>query len=561
MAADSRDKTAFMTPFGLYEWRVTPFGLTGAPSTFCHTMNRVLAGLDNVLSFVDDICIFSTTLEEHIVHVQQVLERLRQANMQVRLSKCSFAQPEITYLGHVVSGQGIRTDPAKISAVRDFPTPKTIKNVQEFIGLASYYRRFVPNFAQVAAPLLELRKNESFTWTQEREIAFNTLKQRLIEAPTLAQARMDRPFIVKTDASNVGIGAVLSQLDDDGHERVIAYGSRRLSDSEQRRATIENECLAIIYAVQRWRQYLLNAHFKIYSDHRPLQWLMKHKDGNAKLLRWAMKLSEFGTVDIVYKKGELNTDADALSRNPPDTGRVCVVQVTHDAGANDQDTDAEILEDFDYRTTDAPVSLSNSFDSELTSTLAQLQREDEEVNDHITFIEDEDGSHTEHWPTSKRLRIATLSTVMTIIDNLLYLVRPATGNLPIRHCLVVPKKLQDPVLRLCHEHAGHMGTSRTLARLYAKYYWRRMGTDGIKWVKSCQHCLCRKLKPKQDGLLRPILSADAPWSRISMDVLKGFATRATSESWLSPTISLATPSQQPSRRRTRMRLLECCSTM
>jgi len=524
MALDSRDKTAFSTPNGLYEFKVMPFGLTGAPATFQSMMNRILGDYVNkfVLTYLDDVCIYSSTFEEHQKHIRLVFDRLRKANLQIRLSKCTFAQRELVYLGHVISGNGIKTNPEKVTAVSNFATPTTVTNIQEFLGMASYYRRFIENFSLIAEPMQRLlHKGTPFVWTEEQQHAFDTMKQRLVEAPILVYPRLDRPFIVKTDASNVGIGAVLSQLDDEGHERVIAYASRRLSSSELNRPTIEKECAAIVWSMKKWKAWLLGSQFKIYSDHKPLQWLLKSHHDNPKLQRWASTISEFGNVEITYKKGELNLDADALSRNPIEsTGKVCVVRLADTDAVND-DPKEWILR-YDDVGTEKQMPQPTKLDKDLIPVLARVQREDPELADYIAFLEDHTGATLKDWPINKSMRIAALTSTMTLINHVLYFIRPPSKNSAIRYCLVVPESLKDIVLTLSHERSGHMGASRTLARLYSKYYWIGMFTQGLNWVKSCNRCRNRKTQPSRDGPLKPIDMPEGPWQVIGMDVLKGF---------------------------------------
>ena len=248
-----KEKTAFSTSRGHYEFNVMPFGLTNAPATFQCLMECTLAGLsgEQCLIYLDDIIIFSTTFEEHLQHLASVFDRLRSAGLKLKAKKCSFANTHVNYLGHVISRHGIEPDKAKIAAVSTYPTTQNCKDVKQFLGLSNYYRRFIPAYAQIAEPLHHLlrKTSESFQWTAECEAFFNALKAKLTTSPVLAYSRFTAPFIVSTYASNSAIGGILSQVQE-GHERVIAYWSRQLQKAERNYSTIEREVLAVVEAVR-----------------------------------------------------------------------------------------------------------------------------------------------------------------------------------------------------------------------------------------------------------------------------------------------------------------------
>ena len=261
-------KTAFKTHHGLYEFKVMPFGLTNAPATFQAAMNILFALLLRkcVLVFMDDILIYSATLEEHLQHLEQVFTILQENQLYVKLSKCSFAQQELEYLGHVISAAGVQTDPAKISAVRDWPVPTNVKQVRGFLGLTGYYRRFIKHYGIIRWSLSDfLKKDAVFTWTPTTEAAFQSLKTALAQAPVLALPDFKKTFMIETDASNNGIGAVLMQ---EGHP--ISYLSKALGPKAQALSTYEKECLALSMAVEKWKPYLQHREFTIYTDHKTL---------------------------------------------------------------------------------------------------------------------------------------------------------------------------------------------------------------------------------------------------------------------------------------------------
>ena len=312
---DDIPKTAFSTEGGHYEFKRMPFGLKNAPSTFQRVMDNILRGLHNeiCLVYLDDIIIFSTSLDEHIQRLKSVFDRLRKSNFKLQLDKSEFLQKTVQYLGHIITPQGVKPNPDKVSAIKRFPIPRTQKDIKSFLGLLGYYRRFIKDFAKITKPLTKcLKKNAKVTHDQNFIDAFNTCKEILVNDPILQYPDFSKPFILTTDASDVALGAILSQgtLPND---RPVAYASRTLNETESKYSTIEKELLAIVWACKHFRPYLYGRKFTIYTDHRPLTWLFSLKEPNSKLVRWRLKLEEF-EYDIIYKKGKLNTNADCLSR-------------------------------------------------------------------------------------------------------------------------------------------------------------------------------------------------------------------------------------------------------
>lgn len=309
-----RQKTAFSAN-GHFEFLRMPFGLKTAPATFQRTMDNVLRGLQGLhcMVYLDDVIIFSSSLDEHIQKLRLVFDRLRQTNLKVQLDKSEFLQKEVLYLGHIITKDGLKPNDDKIKAVMNFPLPKTTTEIKSFLGLVGYYRRFIPDFAKLTQPLTAcLKKRNKIIIDQNYIDAFNKCKELLTHAPLLQYPDYDKPFILTTDASNVALGAVLSQ-GQVGSDKPVAYASRTLSDTETRYSTIERELLAIIWATKHFRPYLYGRKFYIYTDHRPLAWLNSLKDPNSKLTRWRLRLQDFD-FEIIYKNGKQNTNADALSR-------------------------------------------------------------------------------------------------------------------------------------------------------------------------------------------------------------------------------------------------------
>jgi hypothetical protein len=269
-----------------------------------------------VLVYIDDIIIYSKTYEEHLEHLRNVFTLLENAGLKINLEKCDFFKTKLAFLGHIITVEGITPDPAKIEKVRHYPIPQDKTNVRAFLGLASYYRRFIKGFTTIAKPLHNLtRKNTTFEWKPEHQVAFDALKEHLISVPIMTYPDFSRKFILATDASDWGIGAVLSQKDEGNLEHPIAYASRLLSAPEQNYTTVERECLAIIWAVRHFKHYLHGPKFDLYTDNSALTWLKNRSQPKGRVARWIFELSEYD-YEIIHKQGRLNANADALSRLP-----------------------------------------------------------------------------------------------------------------------------------------------------------------------------------------------------------------------------------------------------
>ena len=296
IAEQDKEKTAFRTSSGqLFEFNQVPFGLCNAPATFSRLMDRVLAGLhwETCLFYLDDIIVFSSTWEEHLARLREVFERLRPAKLKLGPTKCTFAAKEVSYLGHRVTEEGLLPDPALLAAIRDIPPPKTATEVRSFLGLASYYRRYVKGFAAIAAPLHALtRKDALFHWSEDCQAAFDQLKVRLTTSPITAFPDFSQEFWLYTDASTAGLGAILAQVRD-GKERIICCASRALNKAEKSYPATKLECLAIVWAVAKFRPHLMAMPFEVYTDHYALQWLKTMRTGSALLHCWSAALEEY----------------------------------------------------------------------------------------------------------------------------------------------------------------------------------------------------------------------------------------------------------------------------
>lgn len=315
MTAEDMAKTAFSAEGGHYEFTRMPFGLTNSPATFQRVMDNVFKELIGkcCLIYLDDIIIFSSSLQEHMQDLHKVFSKLKSTNLKLQVKKSEFLRKNIEYLGHVISADGIKPNPNKLTAIKNFTLPKTRKEIKSFLGLLGYYRKFIRDFARITKPLTTQLKGKKTVKIDQNFIdTFEICKTLLCNDPISQYPDFSKQFILTTDASNVALGAVLSQ-GSLGSDKPVSFASRTLNETEQNYSTVEKEMLAIIWAIKYFRPYLFGKKFKIVTDHRPLTWLMNFKEPGSKLVRWRLKLLEY-EFEIVYKKGSQNVVADALSR-------------------------------------------------------------------------------------------------------------------------------------------------------------------------------------------------------------------------------------------------------
>jgi len=319
VADEDQSKTAYITEDGLYEFTVMPFGLSNAPASFQRMMDRVFKDYKGkfVSVYLDDITIYSKTFKDHLQHLQLVFNRLREVDLKLGEEKCEFAKTELCLLGHRIGREGRKPDPAKVEVVRNWPTPQTVKDIRSFLGLASYYRKFIPNFSIIAKPMFRLiQKDVPFEWTSACRMAFEKLKDSLVNAPILRHPNFDKPFILYTDGSYDGLGAVLSQKDENDQEVVIAYASKTIVGAQEKYGATELEMLAIRWAVEQFHVYLLGKPFTIITDHLALKFPFKKMILNSRMNKWILYLQQF-SYQIEYKPGRAHKNVDALSRRPP----------------------------------------------------------------------------------------------------------------------------------------------------------------------------------------------------------------------------------------------------
>ena len=317
MRAADMEKTAFATHNGHWEFRVMPFGLANAPATFQRLMDLVLSGLHltHCLVYLDDVIMFAPTEEEHLRRLDPILERISKAGLTLKPSKCHWIKDSVKFLGHIISGKGIMVDPGKIDSVSNFPIPKNATDVRSFLGLTSYCRRFIKDFASRSKALADLtKKKRIFKWTEEGQKSFDDLKSCLTTAPVLRCPDFNLQFKLYADACDYGIGAVLAQETSDG-EVVVAYASRLLKSSELKYAVLQNEALGIVWSLKHFYPYLYGRHFTIITDHRPLKWSKTTNAPNNLFAHWINEIQAYD-FEIIHRPGRLRSNAGTLSRNP-----------------------------------------------------------------------------------------------------------------------------------------------------------------------------------------------------------------------------------------------------
>lgn len=485
----SRDKTAFTIPGRpLYQFARMPFGLCNAPQTMCRLMDKVLPAelRQFVFVYIDDLLVVSKCFETHVDRLRAVAKCLREANLTINMAKSKFCMTEIRYLGHIVGNGCIKPDPGKVEAITNFPIPRTIRQVRSFLGMCGWYQRYIAGYAALAAPITDLLKKHSrFSWTTEAQSAFEILKDKLTSAPVLSHPDFTKPFVVQCDASNSGVGGVLYQIDDKGDEHPIAFMSHKLNGAQRNYSVTEQECLAAILSLKKFRGYIEGMPFKVVTDHASLKWLMSQKDLNGRLARWSLKLQGYD-FSIEHRKGKENVVPDALSR-------VYVEELL----ASDEpdglvDLDDEAFNHPDYEALKSPALKD-------PDRLPDLQ-----VRGNRLYIR-------------KRHRGSELS--------------------PDKTCwkLWIPKILTNSIIKSYHNPplSSHSGMRKTLDKIKRHYFWPNMVPEVRNFVRKCE--VCKECKAPNATLRPPMgkqVSVERPWQRLYMDLLGPYPRSKSGNSML-----------------------------
>jgi hypothetical protein len=507
IAPEDRQKTAFSTENGLWEFNVLPFGCCNGPGTYQRLMDRVLSGLqwETCAVYLDDVIVWSATVQDHMTRLREVFTRLREAHLKLQPSKCQFLKSEVSFLGHRISEAGVATDPEKVGAVRDWPKPVNVEQVRTFIGFASYYRRFVKGFADIAAPLHRLtQKGLKFAWTDACDDAFNKLRQKLSTTPVLSAVRHDGDFVLDTDASDTGLGVVLSQLQD-GQERVIAYASCGLSKRERQYCVTRRELLAVVYGTKYFRHYLLGRPFLIRTDHNSLRWLRSFKNPEGQVARWLERLAEF-EFTIQHRPGKNHANADGLSRICRQCGQEAEEQTTLPVS---NITPEETLDKWNPAWTVGEVQRSQDEDADI-SVIKKWIRDGprpsrQMVSGYGTVV------HS-LWAQWDRLIHST--------SGVLYRRWTEEGRL-VKYQLVTPRAFREEIMKALHDSVtgGHLGMFKTSEKLRERFYWPGWQTDVELWCRQCAGCAARKppaAKPRAPMVIR---ASGYPLQRIAIDLL------------------------------------------
>lgn len=470
----SREKTAFAVPGrGLFQFKVLPFGLRSGSQAQQRLMDKIFGpkAEPNVFVYLDDLIIISSSFEEHLQILQWVKEMLRDAKLTINLKKCQFFRNSLNYLGFVVDSEGIKTDPKKVSAMVNFPRPRTYTELKRFLGMTGWYRRFIYQFSSVVAPLNELlkgkKKYQKLSWNSAAEEAFSNIKNYLISAPLLSSPDFSVPFSVQCDASQYGAGCVLTQVQNDV-EKVIAFASRTFSNLERNYTVLERELLAILFAFEKFRCYVEACPHKVtvITDNASIKWLNNLKDPSGRLSRWAVKLHQYN-IDIVHRKGRHNIVPDALSRAP--LPEVCLLEFA-----------------------------SEKLDPWYSKMLKEVSKKSEKYK---------------NWSVREKTLYKFIPNVTDINTNIK------------EWKVVVPVAYREEVLNSCHSDptSSHLGFYKTYKKICEEYYWPKMRQHVLQFVKSCLICQAQKIPGTlPQGLMGTQKKVSYPWQCISMDLMGPF---------------------------------------
>lgn len=530
MDPEDRPKTAFSTTKGLYEFNVMPMGLVNSPATFERLMENVLRGLqwEECLVYVDDIIVMGKSIDQCVDRLEHVFDRLKEAGLTLKPSKCNFFKKSVSFLGHVVSEQGIQCDPVKIEAVQNWPVPQNLTEVRSYLGLCSYYRKFIEHFASIARPLHKLTsKDVKFAWCQLCQEAFIALKTLLITAPILAYPQREGQFTLDTDASGECVGAVLSQ-EQQGIERVIGYFSKSLMKAEMNYCVTRKELLAVVLAVKHFHVYIYGQKVNLRTDNSAVSWMRSLKCPTGQTARWLEVLGCYD-LDVKHRAGRSHGNADGLSRKP-------CASCTRQQELNDN------------------IRSQEEIRCSLQTTRLAVIHEAVQTEDHSTGLRPSQG-WLEGWdPEAMRQDQLDDPVIGVIMREVEEGIKPAwkdisdrsprykalwstwkslhlRGGLLFRKCphheddiewqLLVPLGKRQDVFSHLHEHrtGGHPGAERTIKRISQAFYWEYMADDIEIMCRQCEECGKDKAPPKKSRAPLTQQISGAPLERVAVDLM------------------------------------------
>lgn len=483
----SREKTAFsVIGRGLFQFVTMPFGLCNAAQTQQRLIDSIFGPQyePNIFCYLDDIIVCSATFEEHIKLLSVVRDKLKEANLTINTKKCEFFKTSLKFLGYVVGGNSLRTDPDKISAMINYPRPTTTTEVKRFIGLCSWYRRFIKDFSTLVSPINDLlkgkkKKRESISWSSEAESSFIKIKEALVSSPVLSQPDFSQPFTIQCDASNTGLGGVLTQVLD-GEEKVIAYASRSLSRAERNYSVTERECLAVIFSIEKFRPYVEGTKFTVITDHYSLLWLSNLKNPTGRLARWSLRLRQ-NSFDLVHRKGADHVVPDALSR---------------------------------------------MFEESVPPEISTLGVDIDRIDPWYANLREQVRASPDRYPQWK------LESEMLYKFVPCYL--PVKTNI-LEWKILVPKPQTYDIIRSCHDPStsAHLGFYKTLSRIRELYYWPKMRHQVLRYVRSCKVCGAQKAtNAARIGFMGKEKEAKFPWQIIAVDLVGPLPRSKKGFTWL-----------------------------
>lgn len=517
VAAEDRDKTTFSCHAGTYRYKRMPFGLATAPATFQRTLDMVLSKFNwrTCLVYLDDVIIFSEDVESHFVHVDRILSALQHAGVSLNLKKCEFFTNTVKYLGPIIRPGTLSIDETKVVALTKAQHPRNHTELRSFLGFCNVYRRFVQNYSQIAAPLNALLKKgiplQLEPFGPDEANAFSTLVTNVTNPPVLALPKPGLPYSLDTDASAYQVGAALFQTHDNGERKPIGFWSRTLLPAEKNYSVSERECLAVVFALQNLRPYLQGEKFIVHSDHASLRWLMGISEPSGRLMRWRLRLSEFD-FQVVYKKGKLNTQADALSR---------LTTLGSTVVAPDEDIPCFLIQDSPRPCVHTHCTGNvedKDMDLAFTDALLEMQASQQPAPE-LVLITPSDFKREQlldSFCVTVRSRLNGGERIpFSLVDGVLY--RTASE----REQLVVPEALRNRVLHLSHysKLAAHPGGRRLYQYLRSDFYWPSMAVDCYAVARNCISCARNRVLLRKNSKKMQLFPAKAPLEYVAIDIL------------------------------------------